>query len=118
MKKLGYILVGLALLQAVVIALFGLEETFWFAAFGVCMLTGSLLLFASFLTSLTRGDIRLRPVRALTWSPFVFSAMFGIYALVAIVMPDRDIDLGEAAAKSALFALVFSVYITAYRRVR
>lgn len=82
------------------------------------MLTGSLLLFASFLTSLTRGDIRLRPLRALKRSTLIFATMFGLYALVAIVMPDMDIDLGEAAAKSALFALVFSVYITAYRRVR
>ena len=116
MRNLGWGLLGTAFVTALLTHWFGRENVLLLGTFGVTFVLGIILLIASFSARLYRGDVRLRPVDAAKKAIILFGLVFGFRALAWLIFPTLDRDLGEAIAFSALFAIIFSLYSTAYRK--
>ena len=118
MSKAGYVLIGLGFAAALLTIWFGRENVFIIATVGISILLGSLLLLTSFGVRLYRGDVRIRLWDAAKMAMVLFSIVLGLRLLLSNwVFTDSDREIGEHIFSSALFAIVFSVYTTAYRRI-
>lgn len=117
MRKLGWSLLGAAFLCAMLSLWFGRENVFILAAFGLSLVLGSVLLLTSFGQRLYRGEVRLRPVDAAKMAVILFVLMMILRLLLAsFVFPESDRTLTEHIWASAIFAIFFSLYQTAYRK--
>ena len=63
-----------------------------------------------------RGEVMLRPFSALMRAPFLFLIILGLRFLIGLCFPKLDQNVNEILLHTALFAIVFSLYNTAYRR--
>jgi uncharacterized iron-regulated membrane protein len=95
---------------------FGRENVWLLGTFGVTFVLGTVILVATFSTRLYRGDVRLRPWDAAKRAVVLFLIVLGLRLLAWLIFPALDRDLAEAIAVSALFAIIFSLYSTAYRK--
>ena len=87
------------------------------ATFGLSMALGSALLLTSFAQRLYQGEVRLRPWDAAKMAVILFVLMLGLrMVLTSFFFPQSDRTLSEDMWASALFAIFFSLYKTAYRK--
>lgn len=84
--------------------------------FGSSMLAGLILLLANGINRLRKGEVVLRPFDAMKKAIWLFLLMLGIRLLIYFVFPNFEQDITVAILNSAIFAIVFSFYTTAYRK--
>jgi hypothetical protein len=120
MSRIGYVLIGAALLlvlgDAALQARGDAPSGTVLALFGLAMLAGLALLAVSAIRRLVRGEVKLRPVDAAKRSVVLFGIMMGLRFLLAAFLPDTMRDPVQVILYAACFAAVYSLYITAYRK--
>ena len=117
MRKLGWSLLGLGFLCALLSLWIGRENKFILMAFGLSIVLGSVILLTSFALRLYRGEVRLRPWDAAKMAVILFVALMALRLLLASVFfTDSEKTFSEHILASALFAIFFSFYQTAYRK--
>lgn len=117
MRRLGWSLLGVGFLCALLTLWFGRENVFILTNFGLSVVLGSVILLTSFALRLSQGEVRLRPRDAAKMAVILFLLMMGLRLLLAsFVFPESDRTLSEHIWASAIFAIFFSLYQTAYRK--
>lgn len=116
MRRAGYTLVWLGLLQAILIKLFELKETAWLASFGIFMLLGLVLIVGSVVSRMVSGQLRLRPWDALKQIPITFSILTCLIILARFVFPSSERSLTFYLIMAIVLAVVSSFQQTAYRK--
>ena len=121
MSRIGYALIGLALLLGIGAA--GFQRAYGGAlpdaaalAFGAAVLVGMALLLISAVNRLMKGEVRLRPADAAKRGILVFCIILGLRFLAFALFPDWAGDPIEAILSAACFATAYSLYTTAYRK--
>ncbi len=116
MQRAGMILVGLALLQAIALMIFGRDNSYLLASFGICMLGGGILLAFDGMKKLASGKVRIQPLSAIKMAPVPFVIMAGAGFLLRFAFPDSDRSPTQIVATAFFFAVFMSLYLTAYRK--
>jgi len=120
-RRIGWMLIALGFALAIVALALrytiggDLADTAGMGA-AATMLLGFGLWMISALTRLFKGEIRIRPWDALKSAIMIFGIILGLRFLIWMIFPDLERDLIEAVWKSAVFAIPFSLYQTAYRK--
>jgi hypothetical protein len=120
MRRLGWILVSLGVVVALVAAVLrytgvGDPPVIILIACAVTMVPGLLILTISWTIRLARGQVRLRLGDAARRAGMVFLIVFGTRSLIELIFPNAQGDLHVAALHSAGFSVVYGLYVTAYR---
>lgn len=117
MSKVGWILLAIAFATALLTKVLQPENFWLLAIFGASFILGSSLLLANAATQLFRGRVRLRPWDALKKAIVLFLIVLSLRLLLAwFIFPSSDRALMEDILGSALFAIGYSLYTTAYRK--
>lgn len=121
MKRLGYIFSGIGLVLAILtFALRGAisDDVALVPLFGaaISLLIAFLIFIASGISRLARGDIKLRPWDAARKFPTLFAIILGLHLVIGAILPGLKYDILLAVLRSAVGALFFSLYNTAYRK--
>jgi hypothetical protein len=85
-------------------------------AFVVAMLSGAIMLAVGAVIDLRTGRTRLRPVAALRAAPLLFAAALALRLLFEALSAEPDYDWPGMLLFSAVFAAIYSLQSTAYRR--
>ena len=117
MRKFGWSLLGLGFVAVLLSVWSGRENALLLTILVVSFALGSLILLTSFALRLYRGEVRLRPRDAAKMAVILFLLMMSVRLLLAtLIFPDSDKAHSEHILASALFAIVLSLYQTAYRK--
>ncbi|HEY1125037.1 MAG TPA: hypothetical protein VGE65_05350 [Sphingobium sp.] len=121
MRRIGWALAALALLPAV--GSLGLRYAGQIEladnaliGFAATFLLGMMLVLISGGIRLARGEVKLRPWDAAKSALLMFGIIMAIRVLAWVVLPSLGRDLIDAVIQSAIFAIAYSLYSTAYRR--
>lgn len=116
MKTVAYLLIVSALIFGLSVRIFAPNKEWAYAGAGLALLLGSLLLMIYGAIRLWKGNVKLRPWDAAKKAWWMFLVMLGVQLIAQFVFPNLRLDSVYAIFQSALFAIVFSLYSTAYRK--
>lgn len=116
MRRVGWIFLAIAFSSVLLTTVFGRENLWLLSTLLIALFLGTALLVSSFAVRLYRGDVKLRLWDAAKMAAVIFSMVLTLRLLAHIVFQSEDFDLTEAIILSAVFALVYGLYTTAYRR--
>jgi len=85
-------------------------------AFVVAILSGLLFSAIAGVLSLRAGRTRLRPAAALRAAPLVFAGALALRLLIEMISAEPGYDWAGMLLFSAVFATIYCLYSTAYRR--
>ena len=116
MRRAGGILSAMAFATALLANIFGRENAWLLATFGITLVLGSVLLAISSSVRLYRGDLKIRPWHAAKTAVMLFLIILALRLLARVVFPSLEFDLTESILASAVFASFCGLYITSYRK--
>lgn len=83
--------------------------------FAIALLLGLITLAISAAIKLAKGDIRLRPWDAARKAITLFLLYLGVYVLLSFAFSGMKMDV-KVAIQAAAFAIIYSLFTTAYRK--
>ncbi len=116
MRRVGWISLAVAFAAALLTIGFGRENVWLLSTFGITIVLGTVLLGSTSVARLYRGDVKLRPWDAAKKSFVIFVIVLALRLLACVVLQPTEFDLKEAIFMSAVFAIFFGLYTTAYRK--
>jgi hypothetical protein len=115
-RNAGWTLLTIAFAIALLTNVSGRENVWLLSTLLITFVLAVALLSLDFTARIYRGDLKLRPWDAAKKAAAIFVIVLALTLLTLAVFQSRDFELSAVIIQSAVLALAYGLYTTAYRK--